>query len=64
MFVGAVAKLSGHVDEAGGRLAVWVERSSCRRIMEQLGVTSFVAIYASLDQAVGALNGKTMLDVE
>ncbi|MBP5234276.1 MAG: protein kinase [Planctomycetes bacterium] len=64
MFVGAVAKLSGHMDEAGGRLAVWVERSSCRRIMEQLGVTSFVAIYASLDQAVGALNGKTMLDVE
>lgn len=62
MFVGAVAKLSGKIDENGGRLVVWVERSGCRRVMEQLGITTFVEIYSSFEKSVAALMGRQPTD--
>lgn len=53
MFVGSLAKLSDKMQDK--RFAVWVERSACRRIMQQLGITSFIEIHSSFDKAVAAV---------
>lgn len=55
MFVGTIAKLSSKIEETGGRLSIWVERPSCRRIMHQLGINTFVDIHSAFDTAVKAL---------
>ncbi len=58
MFVGSVAKLAARIDETGGQLAIWVERPSCRRIMHQLGLNTFVDIFSSFEESVKALKKK------
>jgi len=55
MFVGAVGKLHTRVKEAGSALSVWVEHRSCFRILQQLGLSSFVRLYDSLEMAELAL---------
>lgn len=60
MFVGTIGKLEGKMDEVGSALSVWVEHRSCFRIMQQLGITSFVHVYDSLEAAEMALRYKTI----
>lgn len=55
MFVGSIARLSSRFEDASARLSIWVERPSCRRIMHQLGINTFVEIYSSFEAAVKAL---------
>lgn len=55
MFVASIARLSSRVEESGARMAIWVERPSCRRIMHQLGINSFVDIHSAFETAVKAL---------
>jgi anti-sigma regulatory factor (Ser/Thr protein kinase)/anti-anti-sigma regulatory factor len=60
MFVGTIGKLQTAIQESGSALSVWAEHRSCYRIMQQLGVTSFVHIYDSLESAELALRYKSL----
>jgi len=60
MFVGTIGKLHSKVKAAGSALSVWVEHISCLRIMEQLGIRSFVRIYDSPETAKMALRYATL----
>ncbi len=51
MFVGVLGKFHQCIRESGSAMSVWVEYLSCFRIMQQLGVTSFVRVYNSIDEA-------------
>ncbi|MHC4870350.1 MAG: protein kinase domain-containing protein [Planctomycetota bacterium] len=55
MFVGTIGKLHSKLKDAGSALSVWAEHRSCYKVMQQLGVTTFVRIQDSLEQAVFAL---------
>ncbi len=55
MFVGTIGKLNSKVKNFGCALSVWVEHRSCLKIMEQLGIRSFVRIYDSPETAKMAL---------
>lgn len=55
MFVGSIAKIQSKLEEENVYLAIWVERPSCRRIMHQLGLTSFIDIHSSFEKAVTAV---------
>lgn len=60
MFVGTIGKLHSKLKDAGSALSVWAEHRSCYKIMQQLGVTTFVRIQDSLEQAVFALRYETI----
>lgn len=60
-FVGAIVHLNQKAKQNGSAFSVWTEHKSCFRIMQQLGLTTYVHIYDSLETARMSLR---LADVE
>ena len=62
IFVGSITRLASKIEENNGQIAVWVERPSCRRIMHQLGINTFIEVFGLFEKAVTSLNIARELD--